>query len=306
MTYTVEPHGAGWALYKGRTNDRHGYRLCNLTDGDQAIYAAIADALNRADAAEAEDDQRWLFSQFQAACATLRERSSYRRGPFLVDESDLPIASSGTQSEQTRQSPVCPRKPAPSPPGPGEAKAPLTMRVDSDPRVSQSAAFMTPAESNLQKVQIPTSTLPEGHYPYCFETGGQIYTIPEGFIPWHGGECPVAEGTVVSVRLRGPVTFREVKEVKAQNMDWCHRYEYGADIIAYRIHKPADFRLEAGKYYIDARGKRTRLVRGLTAPMPGLFHDGGARVWKADGTAKTPGDPDLLALSSNQESGHDR
>ena len=46
MTYTVEPHGAGWALYKGRTNDRHGYRLCSLTDGDQAIYAAIADALN--------------------------------------------------------------------------------------------------------------------------------------------------------------------------------------------------------------------------------------------------------------------
>jgi hypothetical protein len=76
------------------------------------------------------------------------------------------------------------------------------------------------------------------------------------------------------------------------------------DIIAYRIHKPADFRLEAGKYYVDARGKRTHLVRGLTAPMPGLFHDGGARVWKADGTAKTPGDPDLLALSSNQENNH--
>lgn len=49
---------------------------------------------------KAEDDQRWLFSQFQAACASLRERSSYRRGPFLVDDSDLPIASSGTQSEQ--------------------------------------------------------------------------------------------------------------------------------------------------------------------------------------------------------------
>jgi hypothetical protein len=48
--------------------------------------------------AKAKDDQRWLFSQFQAACASLRERSSYRRGPFLVDESDLPIASSGTQS----------------------------------------------------------------------------------------------------------------------------------------------------------------------------------------------------------------
>ena len=188
-------------------------------------------------------------------------------------------------SEQTCQSPVCPRKPAPSPPGSDEAKAPLTMRVDSDPRVSQSAAFMTPAESNLQKVQIPTST------------------IPEGFIPWHGGECPV-QGCRVSVAFRrggaptdwfNPGAFR-----------WSHEGNRPDDIIAYRIHKPADFRLEAGKYYIDARGKRTRLVRGLTAPMPGLFHDGGARVWKADGTAQSAGDPDLLALSSNQENSHDR
>jgi hypothetical protein len=181
------------------------------------------------DRANAVDDQRWLFSQFQAACATLRERSSCRRGPFLVDESDLPIASSGTQSEQP--------------------------------------------------------------------------TIPEGFIPWQAGECPVAEGTVVSVRLRGRVTFREVK---ARHVGWDGSGKEPWGIIAYRIHKPADFRLEAGKYYVDATGKRTRLVRGKTAPMPRLFHDGGARAWKADGTAQTAGDPDLLALSSNQENSHDR
>jgi hypothetical protein len=43
------------------------------------------------------------------------------------------------------------------------AEQTLTVRVDSDPRVSQSAAFMTPAEKP---------------------------TTPESFIPWRGGECP--------------------------------------------------------------------------------------------------------------------
>ncbi len=143
-------------------------------------------------------------------------------------------------------------------------------------------AVRVKAESNLQKVQIPTST------------------IPEGFIPWHGGECPVAEGTKVETMLRNGEPW--VLE-NAENFFWLH--EDADDIIGYRIHKPADFRLEAGKYYIDARGERTRLVRGLTAPMPGLFHDGGARVWKADGTAHTVGDPDILALSSNQENSHE-
>ena len=153
----------------------------------------------------------------------------------------------------------------------------------SDPRVSQSAAFLTPAESNLQKVQIPT------------------LTIPEGFVPWHGGDCPVACGTVVEVIYRDGE--RRMCDGFLPSVDW-DRDELPSDIIAYRIHKPADFRLEAGKYYIDARGKRTRLVRGLTAPMPGLFHDGGLRFWKADGTAKTA-DYDIIALSSNQENSHE-
>jgi hypothetical protein len=151
------------------------------------------------------------------------------------------------------------------------------MRVHSDPRVSQSAAFMTPAEEP---------------------------TIPEGFIPWHGGECPVAEGTAGEVLLRPPHLMQD--DDIGSVLCWAHgELADPGDIIAYRIHKPADFRLEAGKYYIDARGERTRLVRGLTAPMPGLFHDGGARVWKADGAAQTAGDPDILALSSNQEDSHD-
>jgi hypothetical protein len=201
MTYTVEPHGAGWALYKGRTNDRHGYRLCNLTDGDHAIYAAIADALNRADAAEA-------------------------------------------------------------------------VRVK--------------AESNLQKVQIPTST------------------IPKGFIPWRGGKCPVASGTVVSVRFRSQVTSREV-EARHVGWDGSGRGPWG--IIAYRIHKPADFRLEAGKFYVTASGERVGPMRHSSGAYGSTYHDSGdwGRWWWPNGEIGLlgSGDPDILALSSNQESGHE-
>jgi hypothetical protein len=49
--------------------------------------------------AKGEDDQKWLFSQFQAACASLRERSSYRRGPFWLDDTDLPVVTVCTKNE---------------------------------------------------------------------------------------------------------------------------------------------------------------------------------------------------------------
>jgi hypothetical protein len=39
--------------------------------------------------ASSEDEQKWLFSQFQAACVAFNEKSSYRRGPFLVDKEDV-------------------------------------------------------------------------------------------------------------------------------------------------------------------------------------------------------------------------
>jgi hypothetical protein len=176
---------------------------------------------------KAKDDRRWLFSQFQAACATLRERSSYRRGPFLVDESDLPIASSGTQSEQ-------------------------------------------PA-------------------------------IPEGFIPWHGGECPVASGTVVECTLmHGEINCPMV----AINMRWSHIGSPG-DIIAYRIHKPADFRLEAGKFYVTASGERVGPMRHSSGAYGSTYHDSDdwGRWWWPDGEIGLlrSREPDILALSSNQE-----
>ena len=242
MTYTVEPHGAGWALYKGRTNDRHGYRLCNLTDGDQAIYAAIVDALNRA--AEAAEAVR---------------------------------------------------------------VKPITMAVSADPRVSQSAAIMTP-------------TTPECHYHYWFETGGQIYTIPGGFIPWNGGDCPVAEGTVVEVIYRSggrspPVPACVHVKGGLQAVRWTHHWKDGGffakdDIIGYRIHKPADFRLEAGKFYVTASGERVGPMVEKDRRYGSGFSVDGTRLWDHYGKLVTGTDSldhlsDLIALSSNQDNSHD-
>jgi hypothetical protein len=153
-------------------------------------------------------------------------------------------------------------------------------------------AVRVKAESNLQKVQIPTST------------------IPEGFIPWHGGERPVAEGTVVSVRLRSQVTSHESA---AKSLRWDHLNEDDTriitDIIGYRIHKPADFRLEAGKFYVTASGERVGPMRHSSGAYGSTYHDsdGWGRWWWPNGEIGFSGscDPDLLALSSNQENNHE-
>lgn len=60
-----------------------------------------------------------------------------------------------------------------------------------------------------------------------------------GWIPWAGGECPVAHSTIVDVRLRNQGEGRAV----ASNWRWYHETRgnsilEGADIIAYRVVKP--------------------------------------------------------------------
>jgi hypothetical protein len=145
-------------------------------------------------------------------------------------------------------------------------------------------AVRVKTESNLQKVQIPTSTL------------------PEGFIPWHGGECPVAGGTVVDHVLRCRYV---VHESAAKSLRWDHLNEDDTriitDIIAYRIHKPADFRLEAGRFYVTANGERVGPMR-VNSFNKSLFevsaHD--PRLWKKNGEPRH-GWAEILALSSNQE-----
>ena len=60
--------------------------------------------------------------------------------------------------------------------------------------------------------------------------------IPEGFIPWAGGECPVPKKTIVDIFNRGNATFFERI---AGAINWNHaRYNSTQEIIGYRIHIP--------------------------------------------------------------------
>ena len=61
----------------------------------------------------------------------------------------------------------------------------------------------------------------------------------DGWIPWEGGDCPVAHSTTVDVRLRLGCEGCAV----ASNWRWLHETRgnpilEGADIIAYRVVKP--------------------------------------------------------------------
>jgi hypothetical protein len=147
-------------------------------------------------------------------------------------------------------------------------------------------AVRVKAESNLQKVQIPTST------------------IPEGFIPWHGGECPVQGGRVSAVFRRGGAP---TNKFNSGAFRWSHEGNRPDDIIAYRIHKPADFRLEAGKFYVTASGERVGPMRHNFGAYGSAYRVSGdwGRWWWPNGEIGLlgSGDPDILALSSNQESG---
>lgn len=44
--YCIEPHGKGWALYKGRCPNRHGLNLAHITEADQETLDLIVNALN--------------------------------------------------------------------------------------------------------------------------------------------------------------------------------------------------------------------------------------------------------------------
>ncbi len=123
-------------------------------------------------------------------------------------------------------------------------------------------------------------------------------TIPEGFIPWHGGECPVAEGVV------GDLVCRNGEIAKKYSLHIClWRHNGGAnDIIAYRVHKPADFRLEAGKYYITATGERVGPMKPYKV-FHGFHADNSAGWWDSDGKGRTTENgsaPDIVALAADQ------
>ena len=61
----------------------------------------------------------------------------------------------------------------------------------------------------------------------------------DGWIPWSGGSCPVADNTRVDARFRGGAV--DPSGGQARNFYWNHPWALAgnpdADIIAYRIHK---------------------------------------------------------------------
>ena len=58
----------------------------------------------------------------------------------------------------------------------------------------------------------------------------------EGWIEWHGGECPVDSDAIAEVRYRSPNQCQYNND-RAGDFDWAHTGS-SSDIIAYRLHKP--------------------------------------------------------------------
>lgn len=95
----------------------------------------------------------------------------------------------------------------------------------------------------------------------------------DGWIEWHGGECPVPAGTLIDLRFRdGDVLER----VMSYEWRWCHE-GWDADIVAYRISKPAeppkpDTSAEENRLWHGYAGKA---LQGLLAcPDATGTHDG--------------------------------
>ena len=44
--FSIERHGSGWAIYRGRNASHHGYNLGQLTETDEATAKFLEDKLN--------------------------------------------------------------------------------------------------------------------------------------------------------------------------------------------------------------------------------------------------------------------
>lgn len=66
----------------------------------------------------------------------------------------------------------------------------------------------------------------------------------DGWIEWHGGECPVEKGTLVDVRYRGGDVQKAIPALKPHDKGgrvavyWGHEGHGDGNIIAYRLHQP--------------------------------------------------------------------
>lgn len=59
----------------------------------------------------------------------------------------------------------------------------------------------------------------------------------EGWIEWHGGDCPVDSDAIVEVKYRNPNQY-QFNNDRAGDFNWSHD-GFDGDIIAYRLQQPA-------------------------------------------------------------------
>lgn len=69
----------------------------------------------------------------------------------------------------------------------------------------------------------------------------EMWEVRDGWITWHGGECPVDGDVVVQVKIRdGEPKWGGVETAESWYWYVNEADEVDEDIIAYRIHKPAE------------------------------------------------------------------
>lgn len=84
------------------------------------------------------------------------------------------------------------------------------------------------------------------------QTAEQPGTDPDGWIPWGGGECPVAEGTLVDVLYKDGEEQAGMLCLAVTITDiWRHRGRED-DIIAYRLHRKPEDRLTQLERRVEA------------------------------------------------------
>ena len=85
---------------------------------------------------------------------------------------------------------------------------------------------------DIEKAIHELQLLLELRYPST--DGGVKNEYGDGWIEWHGGECPVGPEAVGSIKLRNGEFI--TTSIKLNRFEWRH-IENNNDIIAYRLHK---------------------------------------------------------------------
>ena len=124
----------------------------------------------------------------------------------------------------------------------------------------------------------------------------------DGWIAWHGGECPVAPGTMVETRFRNPgIDSVWGDERPANCLHWQHvEADPSADIVSYRVapdfaevegtEKPLS--IACGKVYLDDRGF---MYGPIDYDSITMAYKSGGLLWGDDGVCLSRDDLRLVS-----------